>query len=184
MTEPTPEQAAPWLATSTLLGLGELTAQWLEGSRVYHPFTHGGPDPETTPLVPVLAQLNRAGFWTQTSQPGQPLVDGTGQRAAVDGFCSADVAARIRRALAPTELVVVPIEPGMYGADIVATLIDGEENTWWGSACPTEALADNYLGPLSPTAVLTLIESWQVHVIDPVWGRDDVLWRLLLDAVL
>lgn len=179
-----PGRGPPWLAASTLLELGELTAQWLEGSRAYQPFYFGGPDPETDSLVPVLAQINRAGFWTQTSQPGRPLVDGTGQRAAIDGFCSADVAGRIRRALAPTDLIVIAIEPGMYGTNVVTTLVDGEEHTWWGIATPTEVLADNYLGPLGHAAVLTLIESWQVHVIDPLWGRDDLLWRLLLDAVV
>ena len=90
-----------WEAARTLADLGELTAQWLEGAIASQPaYTPGcGPDPETAPLIPVLACCNRAGYVTNGSQPGEA---GTGydgawweQRAAVEGFASPAVAERI-----------------------------------------------------------------------------------------
>jgi len=68
----TPGGAARWHSARTLAGLGELTAQWLEGKIGYVPGYGGAPpDEETEPLIPVLAAANRAGFVTIVSQPGE-----------------------------------------------------------------------------------------------------------------
>jgi len=75
-----------WAAAVTLEQLGDLVAQWLEGRISSAPFNavEGPPDSETGPLVPVLAQLNRSGFVTEDSQPGE--IDGDwAQRAFVTG---------------------------------------------------------------------------------------------------
>jgi len=58
--------ARAWSSARTLTDLGELTAQWLEGSlaTLAGGAYRGGPDEETGPLVPVLAALNRAGYVT------------------------------------------------------------------------------------------------------------------------
>ncbi|MFD0008987.1 DUF6919 domain-containing protein [Streptomyces sp. NPDC127178] len=83
-----------WRSAHTVADLGELMALWLEGElRSWPGHMPGcGPDRETTHLVPSLAALNRAGFLTIASQPGEA---GTGhdglwwqQRAAVEGFVS------------------------------------------------------------------------------------------------
>ena len=106
-----------WEAARTLADLGELTAQWLEGAIASQPaYTPGcGPDPETAPLIPVLACCNRAGYVTNGSQPGEA---GTGydgawweQRAAVEGFASPAVAERIWEAAEPAGLTVIAHAP-------------------------------------------------------------------------
>jgi hypothetical protein len=81
-----------WRDIQTLPEFGEQTARWLEGSVPTHPgYQGGGPDEETSELVPHLAALNRAGFVTYGSQPGvapSAGFDGAtwAQRAYVEGF--------------------------------------------------------------------------------------------------
>src|ERR1700678_2550864 len=90
-----------WASARTLADLGELTAQWLEGGIISQPgYAPGcGPDEETVPLIPILATLNRAGFVTSGSQPGDAGYgsEGTGwqQRAAVEGFADAALLVRL-----------------------------------------------------------------------------------------
>ena len=62
-----------WASARTPADVGELTAQWLEGRIASQPgYAPGcGPDPETADLTGVLAACNRAGFITDTSQPGE-----------------------------------------------------------------------------------------------------------------
>ncbi|MFE2693644.1 DUF6919 domain-containing protein [Streptomyces mirabilis] len=80
-----------WCSARTTSDLGQLTARWLEGDLASQPgyMPNHGPDPETEPLIPVLAAANRAGFVTNASQPGDDdHTHGTHwqQRAAVTGF--------------------------------------------------------------------------------------------------
>jgi hypothetical protein len=108
--------ARPWAEVETLADIAELTAQWLEGRINFHPTNLGpSPDPETTELVPVLAALNRAGYCTDFSQPGEPVVDGCGQRAAVVGYCDEDIAGRLIDLSARSELVVLAYWPERRG---------------------------------------------------------------------
>ena len=74
--------ALSWKSAQSLKDLGELTARWLEGVDIEHPcYLGGGPDPETSPLVPDLVELNRSAFVTECSQPGRPMTNGSGQRS-------------------------------------------------------------------------------------------------------
>jgi hypothetical protein len=75
-----------WAAAVTLGQLGELVAEWLEG-RIAAPIYGEGPAPETAALIPALAHLNRSGFVTLDSQPGE-IDDHWAQRAAVSGYSS------------------------------------------------------------------------------------------------
>ena len=84
---------ALWRDAHTVGDLGLLTARWLEGTIDSQPGYEPscGPDEETAELIGVLAQANRAGFLTATSQPGSGPdigVDGAWwtQRAAVEGW--------------------------------------------------------------------------------------------------
>jgi hypothetical protein len=56
-----------------LADLGELTAQWLEGTIASVPtvWPGCGPDEEATELIPVLAARNRAGYVTTVSRAGE-----------------------------------------------------------------------------------------------------------------
>lgn len=113
-----------WHAATTLPELGEITARWLERTVTSHPGTPAGygPDPETEALVPVLARLCRAGFVTDGSQPGMAAEGeasgGSGeQRAAVDAFCTAETASRVRVAAEAAGLLVVDVQPGGWRYD-------------------------------------------------------------------
>ena len=82
------DAASQWAEARTLLEVGELTAQWLEGRIPKSPWYRGAPDPETTEIVPVLAALNRIGFVTTMSQPGRGLSEEYAQRAEVSGYAA------------------------------------------------------------------------------------------------
>src|SRR5690242_11209625 len=97
------DDRARWHAARTLADLGELTAQWFEGRLRWSP-AYPEPEPETRPLVPVLAAANRAGFVTAHSQPAEPRDEhGCAQRAAVSGYLGGE---------AFTDLMTVIAAPG------------------------------------------------------------------------
>jgi hypothetical protein len=180
---------APWTQARTLADLGELTAQWLEGTIPAEPGYCGGPDPETLPLVPVLAWLNRAGYVTDGSQPGD-----TGgsweQRAAVSGFAAPQTARVVIAAADAAGLIVItdPVTPRrrtrLAGRQPV-TRIGGRPCTWFGATLPARHLRDPWTGYgiCHRDAVDALCQAWQVTVIDPEWGRDSLLWPVLAAAV-
>ncbi|MGW2892288.1 DUF6919 domain-containing protein [Streptomyces griseoruber] len=131
-----------WRSAHTVADLGELMALWLEGElRSWPGYMPGcGPDEETTHLIPSLAALNRAGFLTIASQPGET---GTGhdglwyeQRAAVEGFVSDRTL--YYRLLDAAEAVglTVAVDDGRVGVHdpaVTVTTVDGEPCTAFGS---------------------------------------------------
>ncbi|MDX3656256.1 hypothetical protein PV646_02950 [Streptomyces sp. ID05-26A] len=170
-----------WKGPATVGQLGELMAQWLDGTITYQPgYGAPGPDPETSELVEVLAAVNRAGVLTTFSQPGEPLVDGHAQRASLDGFCTEHTADLLRRATLHTDLVTLIFPPGSQeGGQVVVTVDDGQEFTWLGSPADLGHLYDIYGDDLSEAAIEALGDAWQLHIVDPVWGRNDLLWDQL-----
>jgi hypothetical protein len=188
-----PEDAERWRAARTLADLGELTAQWPEGAITSVPtvWPGCGPDEETTELIPVLAACNRARYVTTVSQPGAgpaPGYDGQSwtQRAAVEGFAAAGAAAALRACTAGTPLIVlVTVPAGDIGRDQVArnpvTLAGDQENTWFGSHFDRGDIEDDQAGYgiCHPYAIEAPCAAWQVTIIDPEWGRNDVLWTVL-----
>jgi hypothetical protein len=169
-----------WLTAQTLEDLGNLTAQWLEGTIAYLPAYYGdAPDEETAPLIATLATANRAGFLTTDSQPGQPLEDGSGQRAWVHGFGSENTCDKIRAACLGTDLIVIYTPPYCDNpTQIVVTIDDHAEFTWTGATLD-EANIEHYYGADCPLALDALLTAWQIDIIDPVWGRNDLLWPTL-----
>jgi hypothetical protein len=142
------------------------------------------PDSETTPLLETLATINRLGYFTDQSQPGATIVDGCGQRAFVSGFCSETVAAIIGRELLSTDLVVITIPPVSAPAGQICVTIDGGDPfTWVGIAGSSHELADQYLSETNEKFAALIASSWQVHVFDPQWGRNELLWDLLVSAM-
>lgn len=173
------DHARLWAEARTLVELCELTAKWLEGGITYQPgYGAAGPDPETSALVPVLARVNRAGFLTEFSQPGEREWQ---QRAAVGGFCDEAVMWQLRAAAFCTDLVVLPYAPGSPNdaLQIPVTLDRDEESTWVGGALEPADLVYHYGYDVHRDGVLALVDSWQVTVLDPVWGRNDLLWKTL-----
>jgi len=183
-----------WQSARTLGDLGALTARWLEGTVASVPGYCGRPDEETEALILVLARLNRAGFVTTGSQPGEFFGDGDlgRQRAAVEGFASWVVAAAIETAAVHADLIAVVHDPATlprwryYGRQAVTvTKIGSRDFTGFGVQVPRRHIRDTHLsyGICGREAVDALCGAWQVTVIDPVWGRPDVLWRVLGEAV-
>jgi hypothetical protein len=176
---------ARWLSARTLADLGELTAQWLEG-KILHSPSYPEPDPETTELIPVLAAANRAGFVTHQSQPGVPrCADGSAQRANVSGFAGPDAFARLMTAASSADLIVTAAraldgsEERQFGPLFAITLDEGEEFTWDGIALSRSILHSDYRQECHPSVIDELCSAWQITLIDPAWGRNDVLWPVL-----
>lgn len=128
-----------WHNADSLAAIGKLTARWLEGTLAHQPEDFATePAPETRPLVPVLAPLNRAGYVTANSQPGVALRAGSGQRAFVTGSCDELPLRRLERAVRDTDLVLLALLPNGEGGEPVAVRMrDGGEATWLGR--PTSA---------------------------------------------
>lgn len=174
-----------WQHARTLADLGNLTAEWLEGAIGYAP-AHGPDDEglirparETAPLIPYLARANRNGFVTCVSQPGVGPTGDHSQRAFVDGFCDGPTAGRIHRACRGTDLVVIETPPAWENPTrITVTMRGGKPCTWAGGVNTAVDIAVHY-GEDCPRAVASLFLASQVVIIDPVWGRQGLLWETL-----
>jgi hypothetical protein len=66
-----------------------------------------------------------------------------------------------------------------FGPFFAITLDRGEECTWDGGTEPSGELTYYYDRVCHPEAVSAVCEAWQVTLIDPEWGRNDVLWPVL-----
>jgi hypothetical protein len=182
---------AAWRSARTLADLGRLGAQWLEGDLAMQPAWRAGPDEETQPLIPALAALNRAGFYTTASSPGD---DGTcsgnvhwRQRAAVEGFADADLAGRLYLAAHEAGLITVTHDPATLprkhwdkALEIAVTERDGSPYTWFGQQWSRrEIRSRRHWGTCRRAAQDALCSAWQVTIVDPEWVREDLLWDVL-----
>jgi hypothetical protein len=174
-----------WGAARSLAGLGELTAQWLEGAIDSVPGYCGGPAEETRGLVPVLAAANRAGFVTDCSQPGG-RGPGWEQRAAVSGF--ADPATWVSMWEVTEGLPLMRIAEratcfrASYRTALPVSCHDGRVVTRFGAALPRRDLRDSWVGygVCHRDAVRAVCGAWQITLIDAGWGREDSpLWPAL-----
>lgn len=175
-----------WLSAKTLRELAELTALWLEGKISVHPANYGDePDAETTGLVTTLAEMNRAGFMTESSQPGVEGYIMSMQRAFVCGFCSEERASALTNAIFPTRLVafVYPPESWNDAWRTPVTFDDGKPFTWLGTLLDAEDIRYHYGHALSPAGLAALEAAYQVQLFDPVWGANALLWSTVLEAL-
>lgn len=174
-----------WYNARTLEDVGELTAQWLEGTiRLQAADSATEPAAETRELIPYLARYNRAGYVTDRSQPARELRDGNGQSAYVSGFCAPEIVHKIRKACKGTDILLLPTADCRQGFffDFEITRVKGRAVTWAG-AVMTPADLDLYYGPVCPNALDALKAAWQLKIVDIHWGRADVLWERI-DAAL
>lgn len=174
------EADEPWVHAVSLEELGELVARWLGGDLSASLSQDGPPDDETEPLISTLVEMNRTGYWTDQSQPGQ--ADGSYfQRAHVSGYCSESVANAICAAAVGTELVVLAL-PALHDSCIQIPISRWSriEYTWAGGHTSVE---EGLGGQISPQALAEVATSWRVEVVDPSWGRDDLLWEVVLTAL-
>lgn len=180
------EDRGVWRQATTLEAAGELTARWLEGGSSYQPGHFAAAfDAETQPIAAALAELNRNGIFTRESQPGIRSKDAA-QREYVTGFCSAATAGELLALSTRTELVTVAHAPGeASSAAIPVTLAGTEITTVLGSSenPVEEGQIQDWAGETNDALALLLADSWYVEILDPVWGRNDVLLPALLQAL-
>lgn len=177
-----------WRDARSIGDLGGAMAGWLEGRIGSWPGCSAGPDEETLPLVRVLARLCRRGYATTMSQPGHHSVADDGrpwvQRACVEGWISVHDPAlpRVIRAARSAGLFVTA-----YGAGKAAGPRKGLKVTRWGDDVrldcggrPSFAMRRGTLSGVGRRARRQIRrEGVWLAVVDPVWGRDDVLWPVL-----
>jgi hypothetical protein len=180
------EDRGVWRQATTLEAAGELTARWLEGGSSYQPgHLAAGFDEETRPIARALAELNRNGLFTKESQPGL-LTGSAAQRQYVTGFCSPSLAGELLALSTRTELVTVAHAPGeASSAAIPVTLAGTEVTTVLGSSenpVDDEQISD-WADETNDALALLLADSWYVEILDPVWGRNDVLLPAVLGAL-
>lgn len=187
---PSESDLSPWSSCRTLADLGMVTARWLKGELSYFPGHNNPEEPpldESKDLIQILVSLNHHGYVTTNSQPGQSMTrDGNAQRAFVRGYCTEDTFKKIDAALYGTELVALPRPPGMYHlCPVPITTVSGRNFTWGGmSSGEAEAIAREFGGALSEPMVQTLTNAWLVDVLDPVWGRTNLLWSKLQEGLV
>lgn len=172
-----------WHQADSLRKLGNLTAGWLEGDIATLPMYMGTPADETKPLIPYLAAYNRAGFITNGSQPGIPRRNHGAQRAWVEGWCTEATAERIDNALLGTDLIVGRTPPGSDAWTRICVTSDAGRVFTTACALTRDYLIEQYREEL-PAAIPALLGAWQVFVVDPVWGRNDVLWKTLASVLV
>lgn len=181
-----------WRDARSIGDLGGAMAGWLEGHIADRPGYAGGapsrPDEETDALVPVLARLNRRGWVTTDSQPGESgeAFDGRPyvQRAAVQGWIRDDdpLLVRIVRAARAEGLYVSAHGHGRRigsSRGFAATLWGGEVHAGFGGR-PGAVWRHRELSGVGRLARRELVRHGVLlAVVDPAWGRDDVLWAML-----
>jgi hypothetical protein len=180
------EDRGVWRQATTLEAAGELTARWLEGGSSYQPgHLAAGFDEETRPIAGALAELNRNGLFTKESQPGL-LTASAAQRQYVTGFCDPSLAGELLALSTRTELVTVAHAPGeASSAAIPVTLAGTEVTTVLGSSenpVDDDQISD-WADETNDALALLLADSWYVEILDPVWGRNDVLLPAVLGAL-
>ncbi len=178
-----PAGSERWTQPLDLAALGELTALWLEG-KGWGPWHVDGapPDDETVALVPYLAAMNRSGYATDFSQPGQ-LGRGWSQRAAVTGYCAHPQADCLAALSLESELIVITEHPGAE-ADFELPITQGDGRAFTrlcgrGVFDEPDALWDG----CHPLTWALLATSHYVAICDPLWGREDLLWPSVVAAL-
>jgi hypothetical protein len=176
-----------WRQAVTLEAAGELTARWLKGGSEYQAATFTASyDEETGPIAATLAHLNRNGLFTKESQPGLRS-GGSAQRQYVTGFCSADVAAQLLALSTRSDLVTVAHGPGEASTAAIPVTLDGAEvvTVLGSSENPvTEEQIQDWAEETNETLALLLADSWYVEILDPAWGRNDLLLPAVLAALI
>ncbi|MFD8992285.1 DUF6919 domain-containing protein [Streptomyces goshikiensis] len=182
-----------WRSAENLPDLGHLVASWLIGDLAslvgYQP--NCGPDEETQHLIPVLVAVNRLGFVTDSSQPG---FAGTGhdnhwweQRAAVSGLVDdPELRDRLVAAAEVAGLTVVQhdMRPRRHAEGVPVTRRLGTVHTRFGRFLPVRDLRTVWQPEIiGRRAFEQVTTAWQVTLIDPQWGRDEVLWEALAEVV-
>ncbi|MGO9821958.1 MAG: DUF6919 domain-containing protein [Solirubrobacteraceae bacterium] len=168
-----------WAEAVTLGQLGELVAEWLEGRIQLDPVLPGTARLEDAATGSRSRPAQSVGFLTDQSQPGG--IDGDwAQRAFVTGYCNDGAAERLASVSVRVDLVVLSQYPAgeerpsfefpvTRDGNRTHTALFGHDYDWTG---------------IPPEVCAVLQDAWYVSACDPVWGRNDLLWPALLDAMM
>lgn len=181
-----------WRDARSIGDLGGAMAGWLEGRIATHPGCSAAPDEETLPLVPVLARLNRRGYVTTLSQPGCTGTAGDGrpwgQRACVEGWIAAGdpLLPRIIRAARAAGLIVTVHGAGRAVGPrkgLTVSRRGDDPRLGVGGRYGRRHRRAEWRGAGRRARRQLAREGVVLAVVDPVWGRDDVLWSVLDEAM-
>lgn len=171
-----------WQAARSLDEMAELTARYIEGNSSYFPgFAASTIDRETLVLVDDLVKLNRSGYMTVMSQPGNASA-ARKQRAFVAGFAPKELAHKIARLALYSDLLVLVV-PSQNAITLKTPVIVDENRPRGWMGVPSSRDFAVYETVISDHAKRELQESWSVSLIDLQWGRAKHLWELLGQAV-
>lgn len=201
MTTTTRRDRRQWRAARTLADLGQLMARWIEGELQTAPHYYGPTDLDTPELTALCAALCRAGYLTVNSQTADVWEwDDRGRtlraRTYLDGFAEHATLTRLRAACAGTGLMLLAhrTPPRRWfrrhpDTDSVPVVTDttGREYRTLGGPVPRRYVAMTWPthragGPaVHPDAQRAVLAAWQVTIIDPEWGRNELLLDVLGD---
>jgi hypothetical protein len=188
-----------WAAAASIADLGRLTAAWVRGELPYCLLQGASPDPETREIAGPLAALNEAGWLTDFSQPAFDWKTGWDgetqwrQRAAVT-FLIDPTRAHLTVAVAETAgLIVEARRAPLFGFQHRWQAF--RQQLWVTEVCEPDDLPYPTCGigfaynrshwhwaaseHGNPRIGAVLADAWQVNVVDPIWGRRDVLWSAM-----
>lgn len=174
----------PWREARSFADVCELGAQFCEG-RIEHINGYDRLTEDTYGLSELLAECNRAGFFTQDSQQGEKPSRTGAQRAYVCGYAKEPLAMRLYCMGLESDLVVlvVPAVEGDHRLHHITVTLDGKHPcTWCGAfgGCEDLRLMSEHI---SRAAALDLMDTYEIQIIDPRWGRSDYLWPRLREAI-
>ncbi|MEU9415188.1 hypothetical protein [Streptomyces sp. NPDC048272] len=176
-----------WRDARTIADIGQVMARWLTGEVRGWSGHDDGVDSETRHLLPTLVALNRAGIVTTNSQPGEVGAGYDGAHWRQRAFLAAIIddrnplLDRVIRTASSAGMTV--IRGNKYPGLTVLTDRNGEPQMALAGSLPRNHLAREW-SCLSGAGLRELRKQGAVlHIIDPVWGRDDRLWPALANAI-
>lgn len=164
-----------WRRASTLEEMGALVIRWLDGQDRVLPWHMGPPDQETTEIMEPLRALNQRGLVTTNSQPGVLLGrDGWEQRAWVHLLATPASARSLAERADAAGLIVLckGIRPLPHERIPITMRPHRRVNT------ATDGVSEELF--LTGRARDLAARAWDVTLIDPEWGRRDLLWETAL----
>lgn len=183
---------AAWQYCRNLGDLGRTMAAWLAGDIAEQPGYEGSVDVDediAPGITAALVAANLAGYVTVQSQGGCDGPDIIGdhwrQRAAVEGYCGPATAAALVSAARDAGLRYQHHHRAprwRWGrSDVLVTSCNGLPVTRFGAAVPARHIRHPWegFGVCHPNAVASLVQAHQVTLVDPIPGRNTLLWPLL-----
>ncbi|MEV6202202.1 hypothetical protein AB0M64_19810 [Streptomyces sp. NPDC051771] len=180
-----------WRDARSIADLGQNMALWLEGRIPSWPGydTQFGYEENNGArhLIPVLAAANRAGFVTTDSQPGTESRGHDGalwrQRAFVSGYVC-DRYPLLDRLLRLDRQGITVVRGWPRGQQVTLTDRDRRPHTTLGGfRLGRDFLTHEWNGIGRPALRELREHGVQIHLYDPEFGRDSLLWPALTGAV-